>query len=111
MKIDRSVAELSQVYTLPPCSVVQSRAAEIVKAARGPDRMTRVEFAARFKAAREATGYTQAEVAAAVGVAQSRIAEYETGVVVPPTLRLVELIELLDLDPTILFPEWFAAKD
>ncbi len=72
--------------------------------------MTRPEFAARFKAAREALGLTQAEAAAAIGVPQPRVAEYESGVRVPPTLRLIEIIETLGLDPAILFPEFFSRR-
>jgi transcriptional regulator with XRE-family HTH domain len=69
--------------------------------------MTRAEFGRRFRAAREARGLTQTDVAAAIGVPQPRIAEYESGARVPPTLRLVEIIERVALDPKILFPEFF----
>jgi transcriptional regulator with XRE-family HTH domain len=67
----------------------------------------RDEFGRPFKAARQATGLSQAEAAAAVGVPQPRIAEYEAGRVVPPTLRLLEIIEVIGLDPALLFPEFF----
>jgi len=72
--------------------------------------MTPTEFGARFKAARQATGMTQAEAAAALGVAQPRIAEYENGVRVPPTLRLIEIVETLGLDPRIFFPQFFLSR-
>ena len=72
--------------------------------------MTREEFGERFKAAREATGWTQQEVADRLGLPRSRIAEYETGVVVPPTLKLIELVESLELDPALLIPDWFVGR-
>jgi len=71
------------------------------------DPMTRAEFGRRFKAAREARGLSQAQAAARVGVPQPRIAEYESGFRVPPVPRLLELIEVLELDPAVLFPEFF----
>ncbi|MHB8397317.1 MAG: helix-turn-helix domain-containing protein [Candidatus Limnocylindrales bacterium] len=69
--------------------------------------MTREEFGARFKRAREARGLTQADAAHAIGVPQPRVAEYESGARVPPTIRLAEIVATLMLDPAILFPEWF----
>lgn len=69
--------------------------------------MTREQFGARFKHAREAVGWTQAEAARRVGVPQPRIAEYESGARLPTLMRLMELIETLELDPEILFPEFF----
>jgi hypothetical protein len=38
------------------------------------------------------------------------MAEYEGGTRVPPFLRLMEIVEILGLDPRILVPEWFAKK-
>ena len=65
--------------------------------------MTREEFGRRFKAARIATTLSQGEAAEVLGVPAPRLAEYESGAVVPPTLRLVEIIEVLGLDPMFLF--------
>lgn len=72
--------------------------------------MTREEFAARFKAARQATGLTQVQAAEQIGIPQSRIAEYETAVAIPSAVKLFEIVQVLGLDPAILFPEWFAAR-
>jgi transcriptional regulator with XRE-family HTH domain len=72
--------------------------------------LTRPEFGARFKAARQAAGLTQAAAAAGLGISQPRWAEYEAGVKLPPLLRLLEIIAALDLDPRLLFPEFFTAK-
>jgi transcriptional regulator with XRE-family HTH domain len=72
--------------------------------------MTREQFGARFAAARIAVGLTQQEAAGAIGVPQPRVAEYEAGKYVPPTLRLAEIVALLGLDPAILFPEWFEGR-
>ena len=69
--------------------------------------MTRTEFGRRFKQAREVRGFTQQTAADAIGVPQPRVAEYESGIHVPPVLRLVEIIEVLGLDPSVLFPEFF----
>jgi transcriptional regulator with XRE-family HTH domain len=65
--------------------------------------MTREEFARRFKAAREATGLSQSGAARLLGVPQPRIAEYESGVRTPPTLRLLEIMGILGLDASTLF--------
>jgi transcriptional regulator with XRE-family HTH domain len=69
--------------------------------------MTRQEFGRRFQRAREDAGFSQDEAATLLDVAQPRIAEYESGVRVPPTLKLVEIVHTLGLDATILFPEFF----
>jgi transcriptional regulator with XRE-family HTH domain len=67
-------------------------------------------FGARLKEARNATGRTQAQTAALVGIPQPRWAEYEAGVVLPPLLRLLHFIAILELDPAILFPEFFTTR-
>jgi transcriptional regulator with XRE-family HTH domain len=69
--------------------------------------ITRAEFAANFQKAREALGLTQAEAARALGIPQPRIAEYENGTRIPPLLRLLEIIDALELDPKILLPTLF----
>jgi transcriptional regulator with XRE-family HTH domain len=72
--------------------------------------MTREQFGARFKAARLAAGHTQEDAAWLLEVAQPRVAEYESGKVVPPLLRLIEVVEALGLDWSILLPEATASR-
>jgi transcriptional regulator with XRE-family HTH domain len=71
--------------------------------------MTRAEFAARFKAARIATGMTQQEAADRLGCVQPYIAKLETGVVVPRVDRLTEIMATLGLEAATIFPEFFQA--
>lgn len=69
--------------------------------------MIPTEFGQRFKAARLKAGLTQVAAAERLGIPQPRIAEYETGGVVPPLPRLMEIMATLGLDPKIVFPEFF----
>ena len=66
--------------------------------------ITTEEFGTRLKTAREARGLTQQAAADAVGIAQPRWAEYESGRVAPSVVRVLEMIEVLGLDRAILFP-------
>lgn len=72
--------------------------------------MTREEFGGRFQRARLEAGHTQKDAAWLLDVAQPRIAEYESGRVIPPLLRLVEIVEVLGLDWSILLPEATASR-
>ena len=65
--------------------------------------MTRYQFARRLRRARENAGLSQAGAAHLLGVAPPRVAEYESGVRIPPTMRLIEMIRTLGLDPDDLF--------
>ena len=71
--------------------------------------MTREEFADRFRSARVAAGLTQAAAAVRLGIAQPRIARIESGKHVPSVVRALEIIDVLGLDPRIVFPELFVA--
>ena len=68
------------------------------------------EFGRRFKAARLVTGYSQGEAARRMGIFRPRISEIEAGASIPHLPRLMEMIDLLGLDPRILFPEFFPVK-
>jgi transcriptional regulator with XRE-family HTH domain len=57
----------------------------------------RVTLGEAIRAARQAAGLTQVELAARLGVAQSRLSEWERGAVVPGTPHLVRLTEALGL--------------
>lgn len=70
--------------------------------------MDRFTFGKRFAAAladREMPQYLAARLS---GRPNARISEYASGVRMPPLDTVDELITTLDLDPRILFPEWFA---
>jgi transcriptional regulator with XRE-family HTH domain len=73
--------------------------------------MTRQQFGARFQEARKQAGWTQQTASDAVGLLRERLAEYESGKRIPPLLKLMEIIAVLELDPRLIFPEWFAKQD
>ncbi len=68
----------------------------------------KAECGRRIRAAREATGLSQGEAAARLGVKQGSYAQYELGRRVPSWIALWELVDGLGLDPAILFPELVA---
>ena len=54
---------------------------------------------ANIRAAREAAGMTQAQLAAQLGIGQARIAEWESGATDPRATSLVAIIKALGADP------------
>jgi len=72
--------------------------------------MSPVEFGKRLAAARRKAGLTQQAAAKMLGTPQPRLSEYERGHVMPPMPRIMEMIERLNLDPRIVFPEFFQRK-
>ena len=66
------------------------------------EKFLRLKFAARFRAARTASGVTQPELALQLGVSQGRIAHYETGRGVPNACELSVLCRALKCDPNFL---------
>ncbi len=72
--------------------------------------MSRADMARRIREAREQRGITQTEAAQRLGVPPSRIWEWETGARTPLAITIVEIIEKLELDPRIIFPEFWASK-
>lgn len=68
----------------------------------------RAEFGHRLRAARSAVGLTQAEAAEKLGVVRESYIQYELGRKGPSVLKLLEMVETLELDPRILIPEFFA---
>jgi hypothetical protein len=79
-----------------------------------PRKEERADFAIRFgqrlAKALDEVPITQAEAARRMDVSPARFSEYVRGVVLPPVSTIDRLISLLNLDPEILFPEWFADK-
>lgn len=63
-------------------------------------------FGERLAAALAAQKWTQASAARACGVEQSRLSGYCTGSHTPSLRVIVHLIDCLDLDPRIFFPDW-----
>ena len=64
-------------------------------------------FGDRFTRALGAKGLTKSEAARRMGhPLPNRMVEYATGYRLPPLDTLSEIIEGLDLDPAILFPDW-----
>lgn len=71
-----------------------------------PGRLTRAEGGRRIKEARKAAGMTQGQAAAKMGMKQPSFAQYELGRRDPSILQVFKMIEVLGLDPAILFPEF-----
>lgn len=73
---------------------------------------TAERFGKRLRAARVAAGHrTQAEVAEVLGVERGTYAQYEAGRREPGVLRVMMMVKRLRLDPVILFPEFFKARE
>lgn len=66
------------------------------------------EFGKRFLEALEARGLSRSEAARIVGVNPGRMVEYASGARLVPLDTLDEIVAKLDLNPRILFPQWFA---
>ena len=56
-----------------------------------------MEFAKNLRALRESNGYTQAELAARIGVHQTAVSGYETGEKMPRTDTVVRLAAVLNV--------------
>lgn len=69
--------------------------------------LTREECGRRLRAAREAAGLTQAEVAERLGMKRGSYAQYETGRIVPSWILLDKMIEVAGMDREIIHPECF----
>lgn len=63
----------------------------------------------RFLQALDDRELTQADAARILEIHPSRVNEYVRGLRLMPVDTLVETVAKLDLDPAILFPEWFKA--
>jgi transcriptional regulator with XRE-family HTH domain len=70
----------------------------------------REECAARLRAARKAAGLSQDRAAELLGVKRPSYYQYELGKRVPSWIQLYHFIEVLGLDPSILFPEYVPPK-
>lgn len=66
-----------------------------------------VKFGRRLSDALGDAGLTQAEAARRMEVSPARFSEYVRGIVLPPVSTIDRMIEKLQLDAEILFPEWF----
>lgn len=68
--------------------------------------MDSAEFGRRLRAARMATGLNQTQAATKLGLKQPSYAPYELGRKVPSVVNLMAWIDVLGLDPAIIFPEF-----
>jgi transcriptional regulator with XRE-family HTH domain len=76
----------------------------ILGAARRGRDVTKEEFGARLGELRRAAGLSQKALAQKLGAAQSRIAQWETGVHNPPVTELPNLAAALGVTVADLFP-------
>jgi transcriptional regulator with XRE-family HTH domain len=69
---------------------------------------TREELGMRLVKARQNRRMRQFEAAEKLGWTRQTLYQYEIGKRMPSWPTLIRMIEVLELDPTILFPEFFA---
>ena len=66
-----------------------------------------MSFASRLKQARENAGFTQQELAKALGVTKSAIGNYENGVSSPKWDVLLKIFDILHVEPNFLYQDSF----
>lgn len=66
-----------------------------------------MSFATRLKQARENAGFTQLELAKKLGVTKSAIGNYENGVSSPKDVVLLQIFDVLNVEPNFLFQDSF----
>lgn len=66
-----------------------------------------MSFASRLKQARENAGLTQLELAKKLGVTKSAIGNYENGVSSPKDIVLLQIFDVLNVEPNFLFQDSF----
>lgn len=67
-----------------------------------------MSFATRLKQARESAGLTQLELAKKLGVTKSAIGNYENGVSSPKDSVLLQIFDVLNVEPNFLFQDSFS---
>lgn len=70
------------------------------------DEQTRLRYASKVKAARQALNMTQAEVAEAAGVSRNTVLNLESGKQIPQTEKLWRVLLVVGLRPELEDPEW-----
>lgn len=66
-----------------------------------------MSFASRLRQAREQAGFTQQDLAKKLGVTKNAISNYENGVSSPKWEILVEIFDILHVDPNFLYQDDF----
>jgi transcriptional regulator with XRE-family HTH domain len=59
---------------------------------------------------RRAKGMTQVELAEALGITQQAVSEWEAGRKTPSNTMKAALLDVLDIDPVDVLPEWLAGR-
>lgn len=67
-----------------------------------------MSFSMRLKQARESAGLTQLELAKKLGVTKSAIGNYENGVSSPKEAVLLQIFDVLNVEPNFLFQDSFS---
>ena len=70
-----------------------------------------MSFASRLRQAREQAGFTQQSLANQLGVTKNSISNYENGVSSPKWEILLEIFDILHVDPNFLYQDDFAVDD
>jgi phage replication initiation protein len=63
-----------------------------------------------IRQARLAKGMTQVELAAAVGITQQAVSEWEAGRKTPSDTMKAALLDVLDINPVDVLPEWLDGR-
>ena len=69
-----------------------------------------MSFATRLKQARENAGLTQLELAKKLGITKSAIGNYENGVSSPKDTVLLQIFDILNVEPNFLFQDSFTQE-
>ena len=69
-----------------------------------------MSFASRLRQAREQAGFTQQDLAKKLGVTKNAISNYENGVSSPKWEILVEIFDILHVDPNFLYQDDFSSE-
>ena len=69
-----------------------------------------MSFASRLRQAREQAGFTPQDLAKKLGVTKNAISNYENGVSSPKWEILVEIFDILHVDPNSLYQDDFSSE-
>ena len=72
--------------------------------------VVQTSFASRLRQAREQAGFTQQDLAKKLGVTKNAISNYENGVSSPKWEILVEIFDILHVDPNFLYQDDFSSE-
>lgn len=67
-----------------------------------------MSFATRLRQARESAGLTQLELAKKLGITKSAVGNYENGVSSPKDVVLLQIFDVLNVEPNFLFQDSFS---